>query len=214
MNPFFGMHTPDKKYHFIAVAYRRRRERCLRHWIGNDSNFVRELRGFRVDRARDGVRRSLETRRSFVKTHLSFRITRDLHVNTAAFGIAQQKWQPERVSHNDVRFRQDRHRPKRINQVEKFQPDERARGIETVHAQMFDAVDRFFARKSGRFARDHHYFVTALNELRRQADPDFLYPAAHCRRYRKERTQDNCDFHSSALGSFKICKSESTARSI
>src|SRR5260370_36544270 len=124
MDALLGMHPADKNYDFVAVASRRRRYCRSRHWIRDDGNFVRESWGFRGNGARHGLRRSLQAGCSSVKTHLSFWITSDLNVNASVFGISQQNREPERVGHDDVRIGQDRHRPERINQVEKFQPNE------------------------------------------------------------------------------------------
>src|SRR5205814_1227430 len=121
---------------------------------------------------------------------------------------------PECVRHNDVGLGQNRLRPERINQIEKFQPKERARRVETVNAQMFHSVDGFFAQTFGRFPRHDHDFVTALNELGRERKPDLLHAAAHCRRHREKCAQDDRYFHWAVGGSFKICKRDSTARSI
>src|SRR5437879_6140118 len=217
MHAFFGMHSTDKKYDFIAIANRRWRRidhsrSC--HWIGNGRDPVCEPRCLRCNRMCDSMRWRLQSRRFAIKTHLPFWIAPDMHVNFATLRIAQQKWEPERVGHDYVRIRQDRPRPERINKIEKFQPNERARCIETAHAQMFDSVDGFFARQPGRFPRDHRDFVAALNELSRQSKPDFFHSAAHYRRHWKEGTHGDRYFHGAAEGSFRISKSEQTARSI
>src|ERR1700693_437433 len=79
---------------------------------------------------------------------------------------------------------------------------------------MLHSVDCFFAWESRHSARHHHNIVAAFNEFGGQTKPYFLHAAAHRRRDRKERAQDNRDFHCAIGTSSRICKSESTARLI
>ena len=226
MDAFLGMHSSDEKHDFFPIADSRwrsgncslRRIRPLAdrscHRIWNGSDLVFEPWSFRGDRACDRARWRLQPRRFAIKTHLSFRIASDMHINFAALRITQQNRKPECVRHNDVGLGQNRLRPERINQIEKFQPEERARRVETVNAQMSDSTDGFFAQKFGHFPRHHYDLVAALNELGRECKPDLFHASAHCRRHREKCAQDDCYFHWAVSVSFKICKRESTARLI
>src|SRR5207237_9493405 len=91
MHAFFGMHSTDKKYDFIAIANRRWRRidhsrSC--HWIGNGRDPVCEPRCLRCNHMCDSMRWRLQSRRFAIKTHLPFWIAPDMHVNFAALRIA------------------------------------------------------------------------------------------------------------------------------
>src|SRR5690242_13486696 len=76
---------------------------------------------------------------------------------------------------------------------------------------MSNSVDDFFARLIRHSARNHHDFVAALHKFGRERKPNFFHAAAHRRRHGKKSSQHDCDFHWVTGGSFRTCKSESTA---
>src|SRR2546430_332240 len=79
---------------------------------------------------------------------------------------------------------------------------------------MFYSVDHFLARQSGHLTRDHYNLMTAFSEFRRKTEPHFFNAASHDWRNGEECAQNNRYSHRAVTGSFRSCKSESTARFI
>src|SRR5438552_2685082 len=77
---------------------------------------------------------------------------------------------------------------------------------------MPDAANNLFARKSWVQFRNLYYLMAASRKLLRKCEPDFLDRASHDRRNRKKRANYNRNFHAATFASFRISRSESTAR--
>src|ERR1700736_3218666 len=212
MNAFFRMHAADKKQDFFAVGQGRRRARSLRFrsWVWHDRNLRFEIGHLFHNCARQRPSKRLQSSDVAIKAHLAFRVAAYVDVNFSTLGRAQQNRQPKRVRNDDVGGGENRENPDRVNKIEKFQPDDRPRGVESRDTQMLHAAAHLRARKLRDGARNDQNLVAASRKFLCKREPDFFHSAAHDRRYWKKGAQDDGNFH----GSFKIRKSESAARSI
>src|SRR5262249_28528004 len=88
VNAFFRMDPSNKQHGLVPTANWRGNDGRLRHWVWEDSDFVRKFRHLEFNCVRYRARWCLQASRFPVKAHLSSRIASDLDTNTAASWIA------------------------------------------------------------------------------------------------------------------------------
>ena len=116
----------------------------------------------------------------------------------------------EGIRHQNVRCRQNPPNPPGIKKIKNFQPEQRARRIESADANMADAIDDFVPGELWKCTGYDCDVVVSRNEFLRESEPAFFNRAAHHRWNRQKRAEHDGDFHCVC----KIASSEPAARLI